>query len=234
AAAPADPAAAPGKPALALTMYGVTTPCLTEIRRRLEADFDCLVFHATEQGRLAIQKLNASKLTAATLDITTTQLAVFTPGLERANSAYFDAAIQSGRPWVGSVGAMDMVNFGPPETLPAHLKHRLFYRHNALATLMRTDRAENAALGQWLGEQLNRFDAPVRLLLPERGVSAIDAAGQPFFDPAADAALFEALEKTLRPTRRRKLIRLNRHINDPEFAAAVVEQFQAVAAAACP
>ncbi|HTL52399.1 MAG TPA: Tm-1-like ATP-binding domain-containing protein, partial [Planctomycetota bacterium] len=195
-----------------------------------ESSFDCLVFHGTEMGRKSIVKLAESNLIAGQIDITTTQLAIFTPGMERKWTTYFDPAIKAGLPWVGSVGAMDMVNFGPPETVPAHLKHRLFYRHNALVTLMRTTRDENAAIGRWLGEQLNRFESPLRFLIPEKGVSAIDAVGQPFFDPEADAALFEGIEKTFQPTRKRKLIRLPLHINDPAFATAVVENFQAVAA----
>ncbi|MBE7464338.1 MAG: Tm-1-like ATP-binding domain-containing protein [Planctomycetes bacterium] len=222
------PSAADPKPALGLTMYGVTTPCVTAIRRKLESAFDCLVFHATAQGRKSLEKLAASNLLDGQLDITTTQLAIFTPGLERTNPGYFEPAIRARVPFVASVGAQDMVNFGPPETIPAHLKQRLFYRHNAHATLMRTNRDENAAIGRWLGEQLNRFESPVRMLLPERGVSAIDAEGQPFFDPEADAALFEGIERSVQETRQRKVSRVPEHINAPAFAQAAVDAWHEV------
>ncbi|MCZ7646465.1 MAG: Tm-1-like ATP-binding domain-containing protein [Planctomycetota bacterium] len=225
------PAARASKPAVALTMFGVTTPCVTAIRKDLEADFDCLVFHATAQGRKAVEKLAGSEWLAGQLEITTTQLAVFTPGFERQNPDYFEPAICARLPLVGSVGAQDMLNFGPPETIPAHLKHRLFYRHNAFATLMRTNRDENAAIGRWLGEQLNRFESPVRMLLPERGVSAIDAEGQPFFDPEADAALFENLERTVKATKDRRVLRVPHHLNAPEFARAAVEEFLSIVSA---
>ena len=131
-------------------------------------------------------------------------------------------------PYVGSVGALDMVNFGAPETVPERYKGRTFYPHNPQVTLMRTTAEENERMGRWIGERLNRMEAPVRFLLPEGGVSALDAPGQPFHDPAADAALFKALEQTVRRTSSRQLIRLPHHINDPQFAAALVEAFRAL------
>ncbi|MBI3832594.1 MAG: Tm-1-like ATP-binding domain-containing protein [Planctomycetes bacterium] len=219
------PRPAQSKRAAGLTMYGVTTPCVTNVRKRLEADFDCLVFHATPTGRQSLEKLVESNLLAGVLDITTTQVVVYGEGIARSNETCFDAVIKSRLPFVGSLGAQDMVNFGPPETIPQPFKHRLFYLHNAYATLMRTNRDECAAIGRWLGEKLNRFEGPMRFLLPERGVSMIDAAGQPFFDPEADAALFEAIERTVKETKSRRVIRVPRHINEPEFAAAAVEHF---------
>lgn len=220
------PAVSNAKPAAGLTMFGVTTPCVTQIRQQLEHGFDCLVFHATAQGRKSLEALAASNLLAGQLEITTTQLAVFTPGVERENPGYLETFQRVRVPLVLSVGAQDMVNFGPPETIPRQLKHRLFYRHNAFATLMRTNREENAAIGRWLAEQLNRFESPVRMLLPEKGVSAIDTPGQPFFDPEADAALFEALERGVKEARHRKVQRVPHHINATGFAHAAVDAFQ--------
>jgi uncharacterized protein (UPF0261 family) len=131
-------------------------------------------------------------------------------------------------PYVGSVGALDMVNFGPPETVPERYQSRTFYKHNPQVTLMRTTAEENERMGRWIGERLNRMEAPVRFLLPEGGVSALDAPGQPFHDQAADAALFRALEQTVRQTSSRQLIRVPHHINEPQFATALVEAFRAL------
>ena len=121
-----------------------------------------------------------------------------------------------------------MVNFGPIDTVPAAYKGRLLHAHNPQVTLMRTTASENDRIGSWIGERLNRMDGPVRFLLPELGVSALDAPGQAFHDPRADAALFAALERTVRQTAGRRLIRVRRHINDPEFSAAVVAEFRAL------
>ena len=121
-------------------------------------------------------------------------------------------------PYVGSVGALDMVNFGAPDTVPERYRGRKLHVHNPQVTLMRTTPEENDRMGRWIGERLNRMDGPVRFFLPEGGVSALDAPGQPFWDPDADAALFRALERTVRQTGNRQLIRLKRNINEPEFA----------------
>jgi len=121
-----------------------------------------------------------------------------------------------------------MVNFAAPETVPAHYRQRLFYPHNPQITLMRTNAEENRRMGRWIGERLNQMEGQVRFLLPEGGVSALDAPGQPFWDPAADAALFDALAETVRVTASRQLIRLPLHINDPAFAAALAQHFRAL------
>ena len=149
-------------------------------------------------------------------------------GVFPATEDRFGAIIRARLPYVGSVGALDMVNFGAPETVPERYKSRTFYPHNPQVTLMRTTAEENERMGRWIGERLNRMEAPVRFLLPEGGVSALDAPGQPFHDPAADAALFTALEQTVRRTSARQLVRLPHHINDPQFAAALVETFRAL------
>jgi uncharacterized protein (UPF0261 family) len=140
----------------------------------------------------------------------------------------FGAIIRSRLPYVGSVGALDMVNFGQPETVPERYRQRKFHVHNPQVTLMRTTADENERMGRWIGERLNRMDGPVRFFLPEGGVSALDAPGQPFWDPDADAALFRALERTVRPTANRQLIRLGRNINDPEFSSAIVSALRSL------
>jgi uncharacterized protein (UPF0261 family) len=131
-------------------------------------------------------------------------------------------------PYVGSVGAVDMVNFAAFDTVPEKFRQRLLYRHNPQITLMRTTPEENTAIGRWIGERLNLMEAPVRFLLPEGGVSALDAPGKPFHDPRADAALFAALEATVRQTATRQLVRVPHHINDPAFATAAVAAYRAL------
>ena len=121
-----------------------------------------------------------------------------------------------------------MVNFAAMDTVPAHYRSRNLYPHNPQITLMRTTAEENARMGRWIGEKLNLMDGPVRFLLPMGGVSALDAPGKPFHDPAANAALFGALEETVRTTPNRQLIRLPHHINDAAFAAALVQHFRAL------
>jgi uncharacterized protein (UPF0261 family) len=149
-------------------------------------------------------------------------------GVFPATEDRFGAFIRARLPYVGSVGALDMVNFGARDTVPVAYSGRRLQVHNPQVTLMRTTPAENDAMGRWIGERLNRMDGPVRFFLPEGGVSALDAPGQPFLDPEADAALFRALDQTVRQTTNRQLIRVKHHINDPEFASAVVAAFRAL------
>ena len=222
------PAAATGRPMVAASMFGVTTPCITRARARLETlGYEVLVFHMTGTGGRTLESLAAQGLLAGVLDATTTELAdelvggIFSAGPDR-----LSAAGKAGIPQVVSVGALDMVNFGPMDTVPDQFKDRNLYVHNPITTLMRTTAAENDAIGRWIGERLNRMDGPVRFFLPEGGVSALDSPGQPFHDPEADAALFRALEQTVRQTTNRQLIRIKRHINDPEFSSAVVAAFR--------
>jgi uncharacterized protein (UPF0261 family) len=149
-------------------------------------------------------------------------------GVFAATEDRFGAIIRSRLPYVGSVGALDMVNFGRVETIPERYRQRKFHVHNPQVTLMRTAADENERMGRWIGERLNRMDGPVRFFLPEGGVSALDAPGQPFWDPEADAALFTALERTVRQTSNRQIIRIKRNINDVEFASAIVSTFRAL------
>ena len=217
------------RPAIGLTMFGVTTPCVQQLTAALKDEYDCLVFHATGTGGQSMEKLVDGGQLEAVIDITTTEVCdLMMGGVFPATEDRFGAIIRARIPYVGSVGALDMVNFGPPETVPQRYQGRLFHRHNPQVTLMRTTPDENDRMGRWIGERLNRMDAPVRFLLPEGGVSAIDKQGQPFFDQAADAALFRALEQTVRQTATRKLVRVPANINDPAFVAAALDAFRAV------
>ncbi|KUL96705.1 ABC transporter permease [Bosea sp. WAO] len=217
------------KPLVGLTMFGVTTPCVQKVAKLLEAEWEPLVFHATGTGGRSMEKLVDSGLVDAVIDVSTTEICdMMMGGFLPATEDRFGAVIRTRIPYVGSVGALDMVNFFAPETVPERYRGRKLYPHNPQITLMRTTPEENARMGRWIGERLNQMEGPVRFLIPEGGVSALDAPGQAFHDPAADAALFQALEQTVRTSANRQLIRLPLHINDPAFAAALVQQFRAL------
>ena len=220
------PPAPPSKPAVALTMFGVTTPCVQQVAAALENDYDCLVFHATGAGGRAMENLLGSGKLAGVLDLTTTEICdMVAGGVFAADETRFDASIEAGLPYIGSCGALDMVNFNAPDTVPEHYRHRTLYEHNPQITLMRTTPEECTQMGEWIGEKLNRMTGPVRFYLPEGGVSMLSVPGQPFHDAAADAALFSALERTVRQTSTRHLVRVPHNINDPAFAALVVSDF---------
>ncbi len=215
------------RPAIGITMFGVTTPAVQAVTKRLEADYDCLVFHATGIGGRAMEGLGDSRLLAGFLDLTTTEVAdMMVGGVFPADRDRFGAAIRTGLPYVGSTGALDMVNFGPRDSVPERFRSRRFVIHNPNVTLMRTTRDENRAFGEWIGERLNRMDGPVRFLLPEGGVSMLDAPGGAFHDPEADNALFEAIERTVRPSPQRRVQRVPANINDAAFVDAAIEAFQ--------
>ena len=228
-ATPVAPAS--DRPAIGLTMFGVTTPAVTQILNRLGPAVEGVVFHATGTGGRSMEALVDSGLLTGVLDITTTEVAdLLCGGVLPAGPDRLDCIARTGAPYVGSVGACDMVNFWAPETVPARFQGRLFYRHNANVTLMRTTAEECAAIGAWIAQKLNRCEGPVHVLIPEAGVSALDIAGGAFFDPVADAALFDALDAGLQRSDRRHLTRLPLHINDPAFADAVVSAYHAL----CP
>jgi uncharacterized protein (UPF0261 family) len=223
---PDDPAA---PPVVGLTMFGVTTPLVSTLANRLTPSFEPLVFHATGTGGQSMEKLVDSGLVAAVLDMTTTEIAdhivggVFSAGPDR-----LGAIVRRRVPYVGSVGAVDMVNFGPFDSVPRQFRDRQLYVHNPHVTLMRTNSDENVAIGRFIAEALNRCDGPVRFLLPEGGVSLIDAPGQPFHDPVADAALFETIERLVKPTRHRVVERVDSNINDDAFADRVICNFDEI------
>ena len=223
------PAAVNDKPGVGLTMFGVTTACVTMVREALEREWEPYVFHATGAGGQSMEKLAESGLLRGIIDVTTTEVpdrlfgGVFPCADDR-----FGAVARTGLPYVGSVGAVDMVNFGAEDTVPARFAGRTLYIHNAQVTLMRTTPEENKAVGEWIAERLNRCDGEVRLLLPLGGVSALDARDLPFHDPDADDALFSALRSSLRTTGRRRLVELPHHVNDPAFADALVSAFREI------
>ena len=218
------------KPALGLTMFGVTTSCVQAVTKRLEADYDCLVFHATGVGGQSMEKLADSGLLIGAIDVSTTEIAdEIAGGTLSAGPMRLDVFARLALPYVGSCGALDMVNFGAWDTVPERFKARQLYRHNPTVTLMRTTVDENRAIGLFLATKLNAMRGPVRFLIPEGGVSAIDKPGQPFHDPAADRALFAAIEQSFRGGADRKLLRLPLHINDEAFADALVAAWREIA-----
>ena len=219
------PAAAAGRPMVAASMFGVTTPCITRARARLETlGYEVLVFHMTGTGGRTLESLAAQGLLAGVLDATTTELAdelvggIFSAGPDR-----LSAAGKAGIPQVVSVGALDMVNFGPMDTVPAEFKDRNLYVHNPITTLMRTTAGENTELGTRLARRLNAATGPTSLFLPLRGVSAIDVDGAPFRDEAADRALFGAIQDEL-DTERVELVELDTDVNDDRFADAMADR----------
>jgi uncharacterized protein (UPF0261 family) len=206
------------KPLVTATMFGVTTPCVEAARKQVEANgFEVLVFHATGTGGRTMEAMIADGLIAGVLDLTTTELAdelvggVLTAGRDR-----LTAAALRGIPQVISLGALDMVNFGPPDTVPKRFEGRRFYPHNPTVTLMRTTPEENDKLGKEIAEKASAARGPTTILMPLRGVSAIDKEGGPFWWPEADQALFQSIRNWVGPSV--GLIELDVHINDPEFA----------------
>ncbi|OVZ74180.1 Tm-1-like ATP-binding domain-containing protein [Yersinia intermedia] len=217
------------KPALGLTMFGVTTPCIQAVSAALSDEYDCLVFHATGSGGKAMEKLAESGLLAGALDLTTTEVCdLLFDGVLACGPERFDAIAHSNIPYVGSCGALDMVNFGSPATIPAKYADRLFYKHNAQVTLMRTTEQENIQMARWIGEKLNRCQGEVRFLIPAGGFSALDAPGQPFWDEKALKAFIDTLEETVIQTDKRRLVHYPFNINDPQFAQAAVENFKEI------
>ena len=220
------------KPALGLTMFGVTTPCVQAVTTRLQDDYDCLVFHATGVGGQSMEKLADSGLLAGVIDVSTTEVAdEVVGGVLSAGATRMDVFAQHALPYVGSCGALDMVNFGGWDTVPERFKARRLYRHNPTVTLMRTTADECRAIGEFIAAKLNAMRGPVRFLIPEGGVSAIDKPGQPFHDPEADRVLFSTLELHFRTGPDRRLQRLPHHINDDAFADALVAAWRDVSRA---
>jgi uncharacterized protein (UPF0261 family) len=211
-----DPA---GRPLVAASMFGVTTPAVDAARARLgELGYEVLVFHATGAGGRALEALARSGMLAGVLDLTTTELADdLVGGVLSAGPERLTAAGAAGVPQVVSLGALDMVNIGPQETVPERFAGRTFFVHNPTVTLMRTTEAENAELGRRLGAKLGAAAGPTALVIPRDGVSALDADGQPFRDASADAALFAAALEAVAGSAV-TVIDVNAHINDPPLA----------------
>jgi uncharacterized protein (UPF0261 family) len=215
------------QPAIGMTMFGVTTPCVTRVRETLErSGFDCLVFHATGVGGRAMEHLVESGLITGVLDITTTEVAdevvggVFPCGPHR-----FEKLLNAEIPLVLSLGALDMVNFGPLDAVPQQFRSRLLHVHNQQVTLMRTNKEENIRIADWIANKLQHAKRPFRILIPEGGLSLLDTFGQPFHAPETIAVLFERLTERLASQPLATVVRLPYAINDPNFASALVEHY---------
>ncbi|WP_417389592.1 Tm-1-like ATP-binding domain-containing protein [Gimesia sp.] len=218
------------RPALGMTMFGVTTPCVDMVREKLAAKgFDPLVFHATGTGGQAMEKLVADGLIRGVLDITTTEVAdEVVGGIMPGGPRRFDTIIERGIPYVLSLGALDMVNFGARETVPERFAERQFLVHNPQVTLMRTTAEENQQFAKWIAAKINRSTAPLEILIPEQGVSMLDKQGAAFYDPEADRCLFETLDQEVVQTDERRVTRHACHINDAAFAEALLAAFERV------
>lgn len=213
-------------PGVGVTMFGVTTACVDHLRTSLEGQAEPFIFHATGTGGAAMEKLAESGLLAGLLDVTATEIADhLVGGVMPCSDDRYGVIARTGLPWVGSVGAVDMVNFNGRETVPEQFNTRKLLVHNPQITLMRTTPDENMQIAHFLTERLNRCDGPVTLFLPLNGVSAVDAPGQPFHDPAANDALFATIRETFRPGPKRRLVELPLHINDSAFAQAMAAEF---------
>lgn len=215
------------KPTVALTMFGVTTPCVDAVRAKLEQHgYETLVFHATGTGGRAMENLIAQGLVQGVIDVTTTEVADYVVGgIMACGPNRFQATLQQQIPLVLSVGALDMVNFGNKSSIPEQFAKRQFHVHNEQITVMRTTPEENREAAKFIADKLNHSVAPLRVVLPEKGVSALDAEGQAFHNPEATGALLDELEKSIQQTPERKVKRLPYNINDHEFADALVAAF---------
>ena len=216
------------RPLIGATMFGVTTPCVTRAREELERrGYEVLVFHATGTGGKAMEALVEGGLLSGVLDATTTELCDdLVGGVLSAGPDRLEAAGRAGVPQVVSLGALDMVNFGARETVPPKFEERNLYVHNPSVTLMRTTPEECAELGRRIALKLAAATGPTSLFVPLGGVSMIDAEGQPFHDPEADAALFEALRDGLAGSSV-ELVELDHNVNDEAFADAMVDRLHA-------
>lgn len=206
------------RPCIATTIFGVTTPCVYCAKKLLEKlGYEVLVFHAVGTGGRSMEHLIREGSIKGVLDITTTELAdelvggIFSAGPDR-----LEAAAEMGIPQVIVPGALDMVNFGPPNTISDKFKGRTFYKWRSMHTLMRTTKEENERLGEIIADKLNKSKSPVTFVVPKQGFSALDTRGQPFYDPDADACLSRAVESHL--NKGLKFVDMDNHINDEHFA----------------
>jgi uncharacterized protein (UPF0261 family) len=213
------------RPLVGATMFGVTTPCVTHARERLEElGYEVLVFHATGTGGQSFEALATGGYLVGALDVTTTELADdLVGGVLSAGPDRLEAVGRSGIPQVVSLGALDMVNFGPRDSVPDKFEGRNLYVHNPTITLMRTTPDEMAELGRRIARKLNAAQSPTVLFVPLKGVSAIDVEGQPFHDAQADEALFAALREGI-DTSKVEVHEVDADVNDPAFATAMADR----------
>ncbi|XP_068333965.1 toMV susceptible protein tm-1(GCR26) [Pyrus communis] len=215
------------KPTVGLTMFGVTTQCVNGVKERLEKQgYETLVFHATGVGGRAMESLVRGGFIKGVLDITTTEVADHVVGgVMACDASRFDAIIEKKIPLVLSVGALDMVNFGAKDTIPSNFQHRKIHEHNKQVSLMRTTVDENKKFAGFIADKLNKSSSKVVVCLPQKGISALDAPGQPFHDPEVNASLINELQRLVQTNEDRKVRVYPHHINDPEFANALVDSF---------
>ena len=226
-----EPSTDDSQRAVGITMFGVTTPCVTAVREILDnKDYDVLVFHATGVGGRAMEELAGSDMLDGVLDVTTTEVAdEVVGGVFACGPARFDIMLERRMPYVLSLGALDMVNFGPLDSVPEQFRNRKLHVHNSSVTLMRTNVEENIACARWIARKLNAHpESGFTLLIPEGGVSELDKPGNPFHDIEADEALFTEIEKTVIQGPNRRVVRYPHHINDPAFASALITEFNKV------
>lgn len=214
--------AAESKPLIVASMFGNTTACVTEAKRILEdAGYEVLVFAATGSGGRAMESLIESGLVAGVLDLTTTEWAdELAGGVLNAGPERMDAVAKAKVPVVVAPGCLDMVNFGEPASIPEKYQSRLFYSHNPQVTLMRTTPEECSRLGEIIAGKVNAYTSPAAILIPKKAISVISAEGQPFHDPTADTALFDALRKNSQV----EILEYDEEINSPAFARACAEK----------
>lgn len=213
------------KPLIAATMFGVTTPCVTAAREYLEArGYEVLVFHATGIGGQSMEALIDAGFIEGVLDLTTTEWAdEIIGGVLNAGPHRLEAAARNHIPQVVSVGALDMCNFGPYDTVPRKFENRNLYKHNPTVTLMRTNIEENKAIGKKLVEKLNMAKEKTALFLPLKGVSGIDVEGQPFYGVEEDKALFDILKNGINRNVV-EVVEMDCAINDVKFAEAAAQK----------
>ncbi|KAH7520000.1 hypothetical protein FEM48_Zijuj08G0097200 [Ziziphus jujuba var. spinosa] len=215
------------RPTVGLTMFGVTTPCVNAVTERLAKEgYETLVFHATGVGGRAMESLVREGFIKGVLDVTTTEVADYVVGgVMACDSSRFDAIIEKKIPLVLSVGALDMVNFGARDTIPSHFQDRKIYEHNKQVSLMRTTVEENKKFASFIADKLNKSSSKVCVCLPQKGISALDSPGKPFYDPEATTSLINEQQRLIQTNQDRKVKIYPYHINDPEFANALVDTF---------
>ncbi|KAK6125674.1 hypothetical protein DH2020_040580 [Rehmannia glutinosa] len=220
-------AAASEKGTVGITMFGVTTTCVNMVKDRLAREgYETLIFHATGVGGRAMEDLVRGGFIQGVLDITTTEVADYiVGGVMACDSNRFDAILEKKIPLVLSIGALDMVNFGPKDTIPSKFQQRKIYEHNEQVTLMRTTEDESMKFAAFIADKLNKSSSKVCVCLPKMGVSALDAPGKVFYDPDATGALIEEIQRLVETNEYRQVKVFPHHINDLEFANALVDSF---------
>ncbi|XP_021274905.1 uncharacterized protein LOC110409771 isoform X2 [Herrania umbratica] len=213
-----------------ITMFGVTTPCVNAVKERLQKEgYETLIFHATGIGGKAMESLVREGYIQGVLDITTTEVADYVVGgVMACDSSRFDVIIEKKIPLVLSVGALDMVNFGPKDTIPSNFRQRKIHVHNAQVSLMRTTADENKKFAGFIADKLNKSSSKICVCLPQKGVSALDASGKPFYDPEATGTLLNELKRLIQINEDCQVKMYPYHINDPEFVDALVDSFMEI------